>query len=100
MCVRYDLGLGVDGARCDSAMSEFKGRIENKRDRRKANLVPGWTQNVDFVALWERIQAKTPSVTAPPTKPQTWVGLRPNRSSGNQDIRIDGGMTKISSVSI
>ena len=28
MCVRYDLGLGVDGTRCDSAMSEFKGRIE------------------------------------------------------------------------
>ena len=38
---------------------EFKGRIENKRDRRKANLIPGWTQHVDFVALWERIQAKT-----------------------------------------
>lgn len=38
---------------------EFKGRIENKRDRRKANLIPGWTQHVDFGALWERIQAKT-----------------------------------------
>ena len=38
---------------------EFKGRIENKRDRRKANLIPNWREHVDFVALWERIQAKT-----------------------------------------
>ena len=37
----------------------FTGRIENKRERRKANLVPGWRSNVDFVALWQRIQAKT-----------------------------------------
>ncbi len=38
---------------------EFTGRIENKRERRKANLIPDWRQHVDFVALWERIQAKT-----------------------------------------
>lgn len=38
---------------------EFTGRIENKRDRRKANLIPNWREHVDFVALWERIQART-----------------------------------------
>ncbi|MCX6378617.1 MAG: DEAD/DEAH box helicase, partial [Armatimonadetes bacterium] len=38
---------------------DFTGRIENKRERRAANLVPSWRSNPDFVALWERIQAKT-----------------------------------------
>ncbi len=38
---------------------EFTGRIENKRERRKANLIPNWQEHVDFVALWERIQNKT-----------------------------------------
>ena len=37
----------------------FTGRIENKRERRRANLVPHWRENADFVALWERIQART-----------------------------------------
>jgi type III restriction enzyme len=38
---------------------EFKDRIENQRERRKANLIPDWRQHQDFVALWERIQART-----------------------------------------
>jgi len=38
---------------------EFKDRIANKRERRKAKLVPGWRLNKDFLALWERIQHKT-----------------------------------------
>lgn len=38
---------------------EFKGRIANKRERRKAQLVAGWRLNPDFQALWERIQHKT-----------------------------------------
>ena len=38
---------------------EFKGRIANKRDRRKAQLVPNWRLNPDFLALWEKIQHKT-----------------------------------------
>ena len=38
---------------------EFKDRIANKRERRKAKLVPGWRLNQDFQALWERIQHNT-----------------------------------------
>jgi type III restriction enzyme len=38
---------------------EFKGRIANKRDRRKAELVAGWRLNPDFQALWERIKHRT-----------------------------------------
>lgn len=38
---------------------EFKDRIANKRERRKANLVAGWRMNPDFQALWERIQHRT-----------------------------------------
>jgi len=38
---------------------EFEGRIANKRERRKAQLVPGWRVNPDFQALWERIQHRT-----------------------------------------
>lgn len=38
---------------------EFKDRIANKRERRKAQLVAGWRLNPDFQALWERIQHKT-----------------------------------------
>jgi type III restriction enzyme len=38
---------------------EFEGRIANKRERRKAMLVPGWRMNPDFQALWERIQHRT-----------------------------------------
>ena len=38
---------------------EFKDRIANKRDRRKAELVAGWRLNPDFQALWERIKHKT-----------------------------------------
>lgn len=37
----------------------FTGRIENQRERRKVSLVPGWRDHPDFVALWERIQART-----------------------------------------
>ena len=37
----------------------FTGRIENQRERRKVSLVPGWRENPEFVALWERIQART-----------------------------------------
>lgn len=38
---------------------EFKDRIANKRERRKAVLVPGWRHNEDFQELWKRIQHKT-----------------------------------------
>jgi len=38
---------------------EFEGRIANKRERRKAMLVPGWRMNDDFQELWDRIQHKT-----------------------------------------
>lgn len=38
---------------------KFVGRIVNVRDRRTAKLIPNWREHVDFVALWERIQAKT-----------------------------------------
>lgn len=38
---------------------EFKDRIANKRERRKAQLVPGWRLNPDFHALWEKIKHKT-----------------------------------------
>lgn len=38
---------------------EFEGRIANKRERRKAMLVPGWRFNGDFQELWNRIQHKT-----------------------------------------
>ena len=38
---------------------EFEGRIANKRERRKAMLVPGWRLNGDFQELWNRIQHRT-----------------------------------------
>lgn len=38
---------------------EFEGRIANKRERRKAMLVPGWRLNPDFQELWNRIQHRT-----------------------------------------
>ena len=38
---------------------EFKERIANKRDRRKAQLVAGWRLNPDFLGLWEKIEHKT-----------------------------------------
>ena len=38
---------------------KFIGRIVNARDRQTAKLIPNWREHVDFVALWERIQAKT-----------------------------------------
>jgi type III restriction enzyme len=38
---------------------EFEGRIANKRERRKAMLVPGWRMNADFQELWNRIQHRT-----------------------------------------
>ena len=38
---------------------EFKDRIANKRERRKAQLVPNWRLNPDFLALWEKIQHRT-----------------------------------------
>jgi len=43
----------------DECGVEFEGRIANKRERRKAKLVPGWRLNPDFLALWGRIQHKT-----------------------------------------
>ncbi len=43
----------------DDTGEEFAGRIESKRDRRKANLVPGWTTNEQFRELWGRINART-----------------------------------------
>ena len=38
---------------------KFEGRIKNNRDRRKANLIPKWRENTDFLELWERIKHKT-----------------------------------------
>jgi type III restriction enzyme len=38
---------------------EFEGRIANKRERRKATLVPGWRLNPEFQNLWQRIQYRT-----------------------------------------
>ena len=38
---------------------KFEGRINNKRERRNANLKKGWRLNEDFLALWERIKHKT-----------------------------------------
>jgi len=38
---------------------EFKDRIANKRERRKAKLVPGWRMDPNFKALWDKIQHKT-----------------------------------------
>ena len=38
---------------------EFKDRIANKRERRKAQLVAGWRLNPDFQALWDRIKHRT-----------------------------------------
>jgi type III restriction enzyme len=38
---------------------EFKDRIANKRERRKANLVPGWRLDPNFLELWKRIQHRT-----------------------------------------
>jgi type III restriction enzyme len=37
----------------------FAGRINNKRDRRKAQLKKGWDADPNFLALWERIKHKT-----------------------------------------
>lgn len=37
----------------------FEGRIKNNRDRQKANLIPKWRENTDFLELWERIKHKT-----------------------------------------
>jgi len=37
----------------------FEGRIKNNRDRQKANLIPKWRENIDFLELWERIKHKT-----------------------------------------
>lgn len=36
-----------------------RSMIDNRRERRKANLKKGWQLNVDFLALWERIKHKT-----------------------------------------
>ena len=38
---------------------EFKDRVANKRERRKAVLVKDWRLNADFQELWKRIQYKT-----------------------------------------
>lgn len=38
---------------------KFEGRIKNNRDRQKANLIPKWRENTDFLELWERIKHKT-----------------------------------------
>jgi len=38
---------------------KFEGRIKNNRDRKKANLIPKWRENTDFLELWERIKHKT-----------------------------------------
>ncbi len=38
---------------------KFEGRIKNNRDRKKANLIPKWRENIDFLELWERIKYKT-----------------------------------------
>ncbi len=38
---------------------EFKDRIVNKRERRRANLKKGWRLDEDFKGLWERIKHKT-----------------------------------------
>ncbi len=37
----------------------FEGRVANKRERRKAVLVPNWQLNEEFQELWGRIQHKT-----------------------------------------
>jgi type III restriction enzyme len=38
---------------------KFEGRIKNNRDRQKANLIPKWRENTNFLELWERIKHKT-----------------------------------------
>jgi type III restriction enzyme len=38
---------------------KFEGRIKNNRNRKKANLIPKWRENTDFLELWERIKHKT-----------------------------------------
>ena len=38
---------------------EFKDRISNKRERRKATLIPDWRLNPHFQELWDRIQHRT-----------------------------------------
>lgn len=43
----------------DECGVEFKGRIANKRDRKKAKLKKGWRLDADFLELWERIKHKT-----------------------------------------
>ncbi|MEK3988424.1 MULTISPECIES: restriction endonuclease [Robertmurraya] len=36
-----------------------KERINNKRERKKVNLIPKWRDHTEFVELWERIKYKT-----------------------------------------
>ena len=38
---------------------DFKGKIENKRERKKACLKKGWKLDSNFVNLWDRIKHKT-----------------------------------------
>ncbi len=38
---------------------KFEGRITNKKERRTANLKPGWRLNENFKGLWARIKHKT-----------------------------------------
>ncbi|ABO49060.1 type III restriction enzyme, res subunit [Desulforamulus reducens MI-1] len=38
---------------------QFEGRIDNKRQRRTANLKKGWRMDENFLALWDRIKYKT-----------------------------------------
>ena len=37
----------------------FTGKIQNARERQEAHLVPGWRNNTEFLALWERIKHRT-----------------------------------------
>jgi len=43
----------------DECGVKFEGRITNKKERRTANLKPGWRLNEDFKELWARIKHKT-----------------------------------------
>ena len=38
---------------------QFEGRIQNKRERRKAQLRKGWQLDPNFRLLWEKIKART-----------------------------------------
>jgi type III restriction enzyme len=38
---------------------KFQNRIANARERRKAELIPGWREHREFVELWERIKHRT-----------------------------------------